>query len=114
MDKQIEELLRLLNKGVAHLPNALNVIVQQYAINRWVRSGFEFLAALILVLATWRIMIAFKGEPRDEDGILSDKEVVYVITGVITTFFLFLMLLLMAKDISSALSPVYSLIQSLR
>lgn len=114
MDKQIEELLRLLNKGVAHLPNTLNVIMQQYAINRWAMAGFEFVAALVLSFATWRIMIAFKGEPRDEDGLLSDKAGVYVIAGVITAIFSFLMLLLMAKDIASALSPAYSLIRSLR
>jgi hypothetical protein len=114
MDKQIEELLRLLNKGVEHLPDTVNVIVQQYAINHWVLGGFEFVVTAVLAIAAWRLIRVFKNEPRDQYGYLSGKALTCVIAGGIAAFLSFLTFLFMANDIASALSPVYSLISSLK
>lgn len=115
MDKQIEELLRLLNQGVKHLPESVNVVVQQYALQRFVDAGFEFLLAVVLIVAALVMAIKWYKQPIDPDSILGTRKNYWmgVLSAVLGTIG-FVVLLAAETDLSRAVSPVYSLIKSLR
>lgn len=116
MERQIEELLRLLNQGIKHLPESVGIIVQQYALREYVDAGFEFVIAAILITAAIVFIVkwykkpvitsgSFKGERPDEW-----MTIVSLITGIIG----FISLILSVGDLARAVSPIYSLINSFR
>ncbi|MCT2909953.1 hypothetical protein EFT87_15165 [Schleiferilactobacillus harbinensis] len=115
MERQIEELIRLLNQGVKHLPESINVVVQQYAMQRFVDAGFEFVLSVTFIVAALILVVKWYKQPIDTDSILDTRPncwmgVLSAISGVVG----FVLLLASEMDFSKALSPVYSLIKSLR
>lgn len=116
MERQIEELIRLLNQGVERLPESVNVIVQQYALRKYVDAGFEFLIAAVSITVSIVFVVKWYKKPVIASGTFKGDRpdewmaIVSVITGVIG----FVSLMFSFGDLAKAVSPVYSLINSLR
>lgn len=115
MERQIEELLRLLNQGVKHLPESVDIIVKQYAMQRFIDAGFEFILAVILIVAALVLVVKWYKQPINTDSILGTRPNCWM--GILSSIFGvvgFVVLLAAETDLSKALSPVYSLIRALR
>ncbi|MCT2907840.1 hypothetical protein EFT87_04090 [Schleiferilactobacillus harbinensis] len=115
MERQIEELLRLLNQGVKHLPESVNVVVQQYAMQRFVDAGFEFMLSVVLIVAALVLAVKWYKQPINTDSILGTRPNGWMgaLSGIFGAIG-FVVLLAAETDLSKALSPVYSLIRALR
>lgn len=115
MERQIEELIRLLNQGVKHIPESVDIIVKQYAMQRFIDAGFEFLLAAVFIVAALMLVVKWYKQPIDTDSILDTRPNCWM--GVLSSVFGavgFVVLLAAETDLSKALSPVYSLIKALR
>jgi hypothetical protein len=116
MEKQIEELLRLLNQGIKHLPESVGIIVQQYALRKYIDAGFEFVIAAILITVAIVFIVKWYKKPVIASGAFEGERpdewmaIVSLTTGI--TGFMFLMF--SAGDLARAVSPIYSLINSLK
>lgn len=115
MERQIEELLRLLNQGVKHLPESVDIIVKQYAMQRFIDAGFDFILAVILIVAALVLVVKWYKQPINIDSILGTRPNSWM--GILSAMFGvvgFVVLLVAEVELSEAVSPVYSLINSLR
>ena len=116
MERQIEELLRLLNQGVKHLPESVGIIVQQYALREYVNAGFEFVIAAISITVAIVFIVKWYKKPVIASGFFKgdrpDEWMAIVSLSTGTIGFLFLMFSF--SDLAKAVSPVYSLIRALR
>lgn len=115
MERQIEELLRLLNQGVKHLPESVDIIVKQYAMQRFIDAGFEFILFVVFIVAALMLVVKWYKQPINTDSVLGTRQNSWM--GILSAIFGavgFAVLLAAETDFSKALSPVYSLIKALK
>ena len=120
MERQIEELLRLLNQGVKHLPSSLNVLVQQYVLQKWVWATFELVMMVAFACGLVATMVSLYNLPKydnDYDAIFGrdhDRALLRIIVGSVLGIVTIVFAAAATGNIAEAVSPVYSLIKSLR
>ncbi|MFT8412312.1 MAG: hypothetical protein ABF743_10165 [Schleiferilactobacillus perolens] len=120
MEKQIEELLRLLNQGVKHLPDNLNVLVQQFVLQKWVWAIFELIMMVAFAGGLVATLVSLYNLPKcdhDYDTIFGrdhDRALLRIIVGSVLGIAAFVFAAAATGNIAEAVSPVYSLIRALR
>lgn len=116
MEHQLELLIKTLNGGLKHIPDAVNLMVQQYVMQRWAYAAISFVGAAAFLTAG---IVALKRSfsiprehyfGRDEFGLESTilNTIGFVAIGVGA-----LLMVMAARFTGEALAPIYSLIQSL-
>ncbi len=115
MNTQIEELLKTLNKGINHLPGAVNVMVKQYAMQQYVMAGvcfaFALILTIVLIVAGVHVTRYFRKMEEDDrvaNGFLLFFPALAVIIAMLVCY------TASFRYLSHALAPVISLIQMLR
>ncbi|KRL13045.1 hypothetical protein [Schleiferilactobacillus perolens] len=116
MEKQIEELLRLLNQGVKQLPQSLNIIVQQYALRKWMIGSVFAVMVVILGVASFVCLRQSMKIPAYEKRSVHEDSMhfMFVTIASIAAILAFILLMASLSSFADAISPVYSLIQDLR
>ncbi|WP_367368255.1 hypothetical protein [Schleiferilactobacillus harbinensis] len=122
MERQIEELIRLLNQGVKHLPDTLNVLVQQFVLQKWVWAIFELVMMAVFASAMIITLMVMHRLPKIEEDYYNDtiwgrsynKVVTCICIAAVSGVVAFIFAISATGNIAEAVSPVYSLINSLR
>jgi hypothetical protein len=122
MERQIEELIRLLNQGVKHLPDTLNVLVQQFVLQKWVWAIFELVMMGVFASAMIITLMVMHRLPKTEEDYYSDtiwgrsysKVVTCICIAAVSGVVTFIFAISATGNIAEAVSPVYSLIKALR
>lgn len=122
MERQIEELIRLLNQGVKHLPDTINVLVQQFVLQKWVWAIFELVMMAVFASAMIITLMVMHRLPKIEEDCYNDtiwgrsysKVFTCICIAAVSGVVAFIFAIFATGNIAEAVSPVYSLIKSLR
>ena len=125
MKEQIAQLLKLLNKGVEHLPDTINVVVQQYAMRKWVSAGGLFILAVIIALGGCYCLRHGLHLPKKparpetkyhyaEPESLTNEATTWLCVSAVSLIFAFLLLAIALSCVADAVSPIYSMIKDFR